>query len=85
MKYDDDPVLENKVVKEVTFAEKLIVNEDSLDTDMLERIKHNLEYNDDRIFEGLSIFDLKSDEEQACQVKEQQPTETHPGNFKTFT
>lgn len=34
--------------KQVTFADKLIVNEDSLDSDMLERIKHNLEYNDDR-------------------------------------
>jgi len=60
----------NKVQKHVTFAEKLITNEDSLDSEMLERIKHNLEYNDDRIFEGLSIFDLKSEEEQASQMKE---------------
>ena len=37
-----------KTAKQVTFAEKLIVNENSLDADMIERIKHNLEYNDDR-------------------------------------
>ena len=34
--------------KQVTFAEKLITNEESLDRSMIERIKHNLEYNDDR-------------------------------------
>lgn len=50
--------------KEVTFAKKLIVNEEELDKSMIERIKHNMEYNDDRIFEGLSIFELKSDEEE---------------------
>lgn len=57
----DDPL---KPAKTVTFADKLIVNEDSLDSDMLERIKHNMEYNDDRIFEGLSIFELQSEEDQ---------------------
>ncbi|CAI2376183.1 unnamed protein product [Moneuplotes crassus] len=45
-----------KATKTVTFADRLIVNEDSLDSDMMERIHHNLEYNDDRIFENLSIF-----------------------------
>jgi sulfatase maturation enzyme AslB (radical SAM superfamily) len=37
-----------KEPKQVTFAEKLITNEESLDKSMIERIKHNLEYNDDR-------------------------------------
>ena len=36
-----------KEPKHVSFAEKLITNEESLDKSMLERIKHNLEYNDD--------------------------------------
>jgi hypothetical protein len=51
--------------KTVTFAEKLIVNEDSLDISMIERIKHNMEYNDDRIFEGLSIFEHEDEDEES--------------------
>ncbi|CAI2373899.1 unnamed protein product [Moneuplotes crassus] len=51
-----------KIIKTVSFAEKLIVNEDSLDSEMMERIHHNLEYNDDRIFENLSIFQQLSGE-----------------------
>lgn len=37
------------------FAVKLD-NNDSLDSDMRERIEHNLKYNDDTIFENISIF-----------------------------
>lgn len=51
--------------KTVTFAEKLIVNEDSLDASMIARIKHNMEYNDDRIFEGLSIFEHEDEDEES--------------------
>lgn len=46
MKKPDQGKVEEK--KTVTFAEKLIENEESLDSEMMERIKHNLEYNDDR-------------------------------------
>jgi hypothetical protein len=64
MKKPSDPIDKTKEPKQVTFAEKLIgnslsiisikltnliVNEDSLDLSMLERMKHNLEYNDDRM------------------------------------
>lgn len=42
------------------FAEKLD-NDSSLDSSMRERIEHNLKYNDDTIFDGISIFqDLNS-------------------------
>jgi hypothetical protein len=54
-----------KEPKAVTFAQKLIVNEDSLDSDMIDRMKHNLEYNDDRIFENLSIFQQDDAEEES--------------------
>jgi len=66
-----DGPLHKKIVKAVSFAEKLIVNENSLDSEMLERINHNLEYNDDRIFENLSIFKQKSFEEQDCKLASQ--------------
>jgi hypothetical protein len=37
------------------------LNDDSLDSDMRERIEHNLKYNDDTIFDNISIFrDLNS-------------------------
>jgi hypothetical protein len=46
--------------KHVRFAEKLD-NDSSLDSSMRERIEHNLKYNDDTIFDGISIFqDLNS-------------------------
>ena len=41
--------------KRVRFAEKLD-NDSSLDSSMRERIEHNLKYNDDTIFDGISIF-----------------------------
>jgi hypothetical protein len=41
--------------KRVRFAEKLD-NDSSLDVSMRERIEHNLKYNDDTIFDGISIF-----------------------------
>jgi hypothetical protein len=41
--------------KRVRFKEKLD-NDDSLDSDMRERIEHNLKYNDDTIFDNISIF-----------------------------
>lgn len=44
-----------KVKKHVRFAEKLD-NDASLDSSMRERIEHNLKYNDDTIFDGISIF-----------------------------
>lgn len=37
------------------FAEKLD-NDSSLDSSMRERIEHNLKYNDDTIFDNISIF-----------------------------
>jgi hypothetical protein len=39
----------------VRFAEKLD-NDSSLDSSMRERIEHNLKYNDDTIFDNISIF-----------------------------
>ena len=47
---DDDPDR-----KRVHFATK-IENDDSLDSDIKERIEHNLKYNDDTIFDNISIF-----------------------------
>ncbi|CDW76981.1 UNKNOWN [Stylonychia lemnae] len=47
---EDDP---NR--KRVRFAEKLD-NDQSLDSDDRERIEHNLKYNDDTIFDNISIF-----------------------------
>ena len=44
-----------KLKKHVRFAEKLD-NDSSLDSSMRERIEHNLKYNDDTIFDGISIF-----------------------------
>lgn len=41
--------------KTVKFAEKLL-NEESIDEELKERIEHNLMYNDDRIFDNISIF-----------------------------
>jgi hypothetical protein len=41
--------------KRVRFKEKLD-NDASLDSDMRERIEHNLKYNDDTIFDNISIF-----------------------------
>ncbi len=41
--------------KHVRFAEKLD-NDSSLNSSMRERIEHNLKYNDDTIFDGISIF-----------------------------
>jgi len=46
---------EEKPKKHVRFAEKLD-NDASLDSSMRERIEHNLKYNDDTIFDGISIF-----------------------------
>lgn len=37
------------------FATKL-QNDDSIDSDTRERIEHNLKYNDDTIFDNISIF-----------------------------
>lgn len=42
-------------MKTVRFAEKLD-NDDSIDSEMRERIEHNLKYNDDTIFDNISIF-----------------------------
>lgn len=64
IKKDGKGCTHNKIIKTVSFAEKLVVNENSLDSSMIERMNHNLEYNDDRIFENLSIFKQKSFEEQ---------------------
>lgn len=41
--------------RRVRFAIKLD-NDDSLDSDTRERIEHNLKYNDDTIFDNISIF-----------------------------
>jgi hypothetical protein len=41
--------------KRVRFATKL-QNDESLDSDTRERIEHNLKYNDDTIFDNISIF-----------------------------
>ena len=42
-------------MKRVRFAEKLL-NDESLDSIDRERIEHNLKYNDDTIFDNISIF-----------------------------
>lgn len=39
----------------MTFNDKLL-NESSLDPEIIERIDHNLKYNDDTIFDNFSIF-----------------------------
>jgi hypothetical protein len=64
--------------KTVTFAEKLIVNEESLDSSMIDRMKHNLEYNDDRIFANLSIFQHEDIEEDS--KIEGNPEQAQPQN-----
>ena len=46
---------QDKGERRVRFAEKLD-NDSSLDSSMRERIEHNLKYNDDTIFDNISIF-----------------------------
>lgn len=53
---DKEPDHQSKTDKSVQFSAQLILNEDMLDQELLERIRHNNEYNDDRIFDQLSIF-----------------------------
>jgi hypothetical protein len=72
----------NPVTKSVTFARKLIINEESLDKSMLERMEHNMEYNDDRIFEGLSIFEHQ-DEDEESKILEQASSLIVPENQST--
>ena len=60
------------------FAEKLD-NDDSLDSIMRERIEHNLKYNDDTIFENISIFrDLNNSGILLLRPKLKQHKEAHP-------
>lgn len=67
-------------MKRVRFAEKLD-NDDSLNSSMRERIEHNLKYNDDTIFEGISIFqDLNSSV--VAHVKKVAEKEKHPLKMK---
>ena len=69
--YDEMNKLPQKISSKpnsVQFSAKLILNEEMLDSDLLERIRHNEEYNDDRIFDTLSIFrqpvlEIEDDEE----------------------
>lgn len=58
----NEPQKKSKNKRCVQFSAKLILNEDMLDQDLLERIRHNEEYNDDRIFDALSIFRKESNE-----------------------
>ena len=51
----DKPLEEAYPKKRVRFAEKLD-NDGSLDSGMRERIEHNLKYNDDTIFDNMTIF-----------------------------
>eukprot|EP00347_Sterkiella_histriomuscorum_P008686 403344143 len=72
---EDDP---NR--KRVRFAEKLD-NDQSLDSDDRERIEHNLKYNDDTIFDGISIFqDLNNSGMVAHRLKDRK--DVHPSKLK---
>lgn len=55
MEENKDDVEDDPNRKTVRFAEKLD-NDQSLDSDDRERIEHNLKYNDDTIFDNISIF-----------------------------
>jgi hypothetical protein len=70
-----------KQEKKVRFAEKLD-NDSSLDSSMRERIEHNLKYNDDTIFEGISIFqDLNTSGSQTVHVKKVREKEKYPKRY----
>ncbi len=47
---------ESKSNKRVTFKERLLDNDSSLNSSIKERVEHNLKYNDDTIFANLDIF-----------------------------
>ena len=47
----------------MTFAKKLLINEESLDDELKERIMHNMQYNDDLVFENISVFQNLNSEE----------------------
>lgn len=54
-----------------------MINEDSIDSELKERIEHNLMYNDDRIFDNISIF--KQDDDSVVQEKKALPlNDFHP-------
>jgi hypothetical protein len=40
----------------VTFKQRLLDNNSSLNSSIRERVEHNLKYNDDTIFANLDIF-----------------------------
>jgi hypothetical protein len=64
-------------VKRVRFAEKLD-NDSSLDSSMRERIEHNLKYNDDTIFDGISIFQDLNNSVVNAHVKKVKEKEKYP-------
>lgn len=49
-------IIPDKLRKKSVHFNPKILNDESLDSDMRERIEHNLKYNDDTIFDNISIF-----------------------------
>lgn len=66
------------VEKRVRFAEKLD-NDSSLDSSMRERIEHNLKYNDDTIFDNISIFQDLNNSGINYHPKKVKDNEKYPG------
>jgi hypothetical protein len=65
------------VEKRVRFAEKLD-NDASLNSSMRERIEHNLRYNDDTIFDNMSIFQSMNDSGIISRPKKVKEKEKYP-------
>lgn len=72
---------EDKQKKSVRFAEKLD-NDQSLDSDDRERIEHNLKYNDDTIFDNISIFRDVNNSGIVIHQRLQDKKDVHPSKLK---
>ncbi len=75
------PIAEEDEKKTVRFAEKLD-NDQSLDSDDRERIEHNLKYNDDTIFDNISIFRDVNNSGIVIHQRLQDKKDVHPSKLK---
>ena len=63
----------------ITTSKYVIGSDSSLDSDMKERIEHNLKYNDDTIFDNISIFrDLNNSGLVLLKAKIKDKKDVHP-------
>ena len=51
-----DPQEQEHIDKVRVVFKRMLDNNESLDSQIAERVEHNMKYNDDTIFDGLSIF-----------------------------